>query len=224
MREFENSVIDMSAVPAPTVIEESEEKQYEDFSQDDILELINSKDENGLCPCYILASLDSLSGVEPGMSLEDIPDENKTNVDDMQIEDCFADMYTLDGDFINIVLTFNSEKNAYLQELKRLLDRYRLMQDSIAENIDASDKMVTFSLAFMPKALNGNGLMQAMFPIAYFRTLDDTGLNVCMHIMFHLNDIQFMKVSLDDETKAEIQADILREIENGTNGMLFEEE
>ena len=224
MAQYNENTINMESVPVPEKMETVVENTEMEFDQDTILTLINSVDEDGNCPCFMLASLELYKDVTNDMMLTDVPEENKTIVDDMQIEDCSVDLYTMDGELVNAVFTFNSDRNAYLQELKRLLDRYRLMQDEIASNPDANDRIAVLSLAFLPKALNGKGLMQLSFPVSYFRTLDDAGLNVCMHTLFHMNNIQFMKVDIDEETEAEMTADILREMEGGTGGALFDEE
>jgi len=224
MAQFDENTISLESVPVPEKVEAVAEETIEEFDQDTILGLINSVDKDGYCPCYMIVSLELYKDITSDMTLMDVPEENKNIVDDMQIEDCSVDLYTMDGELVNAVFTFNSDRNAYLQELKRLLDRYRLMQDDIASNPDANDRMAVFTLAFMPKALNGKGLMQISFPVSYFRTLDDAGLNVCMHMMFHMNNVQFMKIDIDEETEAEITADILREMEGGTGGALFDEE
>jgi len=209
-------------VPAPVSAETNNEK-YDTFNQDDILYLINSVDEDGHSPCHILAELSVISNIREGMTLLDVTENDKREVDDMEINDCAVDLYTMDGELINAVFIFDSEKNAYLQDMKHMLDRYRKMQEEIANNEDISNQMPVFSIAFMPYALEGRAMFQMAFPVSYFRTLNDSGTNTCMHVIFHANNLDFISVDINSSEVANIEADVLREMENGTGGSLFEE-
>jgi len=187
-----------------------------------ILDALMSTDEEGYSDAVMVADLARLHNVTPETTLENIPEEDHEYVDQMSIEGATFDMYTMDGKLFNMVLHFDSERDAYMKELNELLNRYRAMQEQIAENGEEGT-VAMLSLTLMPNELNGKGALFASFPVSYFRVLDDNGTNASFLLQFYEENLEFMKLDVDEETRAEITADVMREMEEGTGGSLFEE-
>ena len=191
-----------------------------EITPDNIVTALQVLDENGHCPGVIVADISRLHNVTENMTLEDISEENREYVDQIVVENAAFDIYSLDGNLFNLILRFDSAKDAYMKELNEFMNRYRVMQEQVA--LTGANVVPMFSLTLMPNIMNGQGVMSATFPIAYFRVLDDNGENCSFLIQFNVGNIQFSKLEIDDETKAEITADAMREAERGAGGKLFE--
>ncbi len=191
-----------------------------EVTPDNIVTALQAVDENGHSAAVIVADISRLHNVTPNMTLEEVPEENREYVDQIVVKNAAFDMYTLDGHLFNVILRFDSAKDAYMKELNEFMHRYRVMQEDIA--ITGADTVAMFTLTLMPEIMKGQGVMNATFPVGYFRILDDNGVNSSFMFQFYVENIQFMKLEIDDETKSEITADAMREVEQGTGGSLFE--
>ena len=217
-------LFEMPEAPEDTLVIEEESGDNISVTPEAILDAIMDKDDLGHSPCTIVATIEKLHNVEDNMDLSDVPDDDHEYIDDIAIEDCEVDVYTLDGMIFNLVLRFDNAKSVYLKELNELCNRYRTMQEDMATNPDADPSIVPMlSIIFMPLKMHGQGAMTVSFPIGYFRTLDDDGINCSFHMQFWNTNVSFTKIDIDDESKAELTADVLRELEEGTSGQLFED-
>lgn len=219
--------IDMTNIPKPeNYIEETHKKA--DITQiksvDDLMDMImeNDPDDKNHSNTFIIAMIQKLRGITPELeSLDDIPEENREYVDDIEVADCRIDVYSLDTRFVNIILTFDSVHSVYLKELNELLNRYRVIQEDVAIN-GKEDMAAMFSLIFMPKRMEGLAQCQMNFPIMYTRVLAENDVNCAMQLLFDINDVKFSLLNVDDDTDAELTAEAMRDAESGTGGYLFD--
>lgn len=221
-----SELIDMSNIPAPEGMEE-EVSNRPDInsikSVDDVLEMIMeaNPDDPEHSNCLILAAIQKLHGIEEGMNIDDIPEEDREYVDDIEVSDCKVDIYSMDGRMTTLLLTFDSVHSAYLKELNELINRYRVMQEDLA--MKSSDTAAMFSIILMPRRMEGLASCTMNFPLMYARVLSDNDVNCSFQMMFDINDINFAVLDIDEETDAEITANAMRSAEEGTGGNLFEE-
>ena len=229
------SEIALDNVPAPTAketepeesavddfINQSKEVTEKDWSVDEILALITGHDENGHAPAGIYVSLERLTGVTEEMNIEDLTEDQREIVEDIVIHECSIDFFALNTEIANLVFTFDSPKDAYLHEFNALLNRYRIMQEKLGTEPE-NDVLPMLTIAIAPDELLGRCIMLAAFPLAFFRTLDDTGMNASLHTMFYMNNIQFSKIEITEEEQRDAIADVMRSVNEGANGQLFEE-
>lgn len=222
-------------VPAPTAketeledsavdefINQSKEITDQDWTVDEILALITGHDESGHAPAGIYVSLERLTGVTDEMSIEDLTEDQREIVEDIVIHECSIDFFALNTEIANLVFTFDSPNDAYLHEFNALLNRYRIMQEKLGTEPE-NDVLPMLTIAIVPDALLGRCIMLAAFPLSFFRTLDDTGVNASLHTMFYMNNIQFSKIEITEEEQREAIADVMRDVNAGANGQLFEE-
>lgn len=235
--ETETPVSEMALdnVPAPTAketepeksavdefINQSKEVTEKDWSVDEILALITGHDENGHAPAGIYVSLERLTGVTEEMNIEDLTEDQREIVEDIVIHECSIDFFALNTEIANLVFTFDSPKDAYLHEFNALLNRYRIMQEKLGTEPE-NDVLPMLTIAIAPDELLGRCVVLAAFPLAFFRTLDDTGMNASLHTMFYMNNIQFSKIEITEEDQRDAIADVMRSVNEGANGQLFEE-
>lgn len=229
------SEVALDNVPAPTAketepeenavdefINQSKEVTEKDWSVDEILALITGHDENGHAPAGIYVSLERLTGVTEEMNIEDLTEDQREIVEDIVIHECSIDFFALNTEIANLVFTFDSPKDAYLHEFNALLNRYRIMQEKLGTEPE-NDVLPMLTIAIAPDELLGRCIMLAAFPLAFFRTLDDTGMNASLHTMFYMNNIQFSKIEITEEEQRDAIADVMRDVSAGANGQLFEE-
>lgn len=229
------SEITLDNVPTPTAketepeesavdefINQSKEVTEKDWSVDEILALITGHDENGHAPAGIYVSLERLTGVTEEMNIEDLTEDQREIVEDIVIHECSIDFFALNTEIANLVFTFDSPKDAYLHEFNALLNRYRIMQEKLGTEPE-NDVLPMLTIAIAPDELLGRCIMLAAFPLAFFRTLDDTGMNASLHTMFYMNNIQFSKIEITEEEQRDAIADVMRSVNEGANGQLFEE-
>ncbi len=211
-------------VPKPTAAENKEPDVTINNVSDDyavkMLDLIKSKNEEGYSPSFIFGSLIKISDANKYESIYDVPEENIETIDEFPIEYCLVDLYSLDGHIMDLVLSFDGPNDAYLRELNEQLNRYRLMQEKLRIGDNVKDA-AAFTISIMPTELNGEGLVQLTFPIAFFRTLNDDNVSASMNILFGVDDIAFEYVKLSEDAKADIEADAIRENKNREG--IFEE-
>lgn len=211
-------------VPKPTAPENKEPDVTISNVSDDyavkMLDLIKSKNEEGYSPSFIFGSLIKISDADKYESIYEVPEENIETIDEFPIEYCLVDLYSLDGRIMDLVLSFDGPNDAYLRELNEQLNRYRLMQEKLRVGNNVKDA-AAFTISIMPTELNGEGLVQLTFPIAFFRTLNDDNVSASMNILFGVDDVAFEYVKLSEDAKADIEADAIRENKN-REGM-FEE-
>ena len=220
----------MTMIPEPEMEPEeiSEEERatsanHLEFTSEDILDLVTSVDEDGHSPSYINASLDRIVDIGENTTLEDLTEENYEHVDSIQIEYVNVSFDSLDGEIATCILSFDTVNDAYLIELNEFLNRYKIMCKDYSMQENAGAAIPSFSMTFAPKALNGFGIMRISFPILYTRCLNDEGTNASMLIAFRLSNLEFSRLDISEEDLAELKADVYREVQSGTGGMLFEE-
>ena len=193
-----------------------------EFDAGDIIAGMKELDEDGHSTGIMMASLSILHGVTPDMTIDNVPEENREQVDGMQIENVKFDLYSLDGNLYNLVLTADTPQDAYLNELYQLLNRYRMLQENIAINGPDTD-VPFFNFTAMPKTLNGRGAMSAVFPVAYFRVLNDNCVNTSLMMQFYESSISFAALNLSEDEKSEMIADVMREVEQNSSVSMFED-
>lgn len=208
---------------APEAPEEDIKNGDMEINAETILSEIMDIDDNGHSKSIIIAAIEKLHNVEEDMDLSLVSDDDHEYIDDITIEDCRIDMYTLDGIIFNLVMKFDNSKSAYLKEINEMCNRYRVMQEDMATNPNSDASIVPMmSLTFMPHSMNGQGAMVLSFPIGFFRVLDDDGVNCSFFMQFWATNVSFTKIDIDEDMKSELTADVLRELEQGNNGQMFE--
>lgn len=225
---FESDTIDMTNIPKPESMEDEPVHKKADINQvksvDDMLDMIMEPDpeDKNHSNTYTIAMIQKLHGItEDTQSIDDIPEENREYVDDIEVADCRIDMSSLDGNHVIVTLTFDSIHSAYLKELNEILNRYRIIQEDLSVN-GTDDTAAMFSLIFMPRKMEGLASCQLNFPIMYSRVLAENDVNCAMQLLFNMSDMKFALLDIDDDTDAEITADAMREAESGTGGYIFD--
>ncbi len=209
-------------VPEPAAPADETEEETPEVTPDLILKYLTETDENGHSQAVIVASLERLHNVTEGKLLEDIPEDDREYVDDMVIEGAAIDIYSLDGQLYNLILKFDTVKDAYLKEINEMCNRYRDMQESMSINDVPNTELAYMSITLMPNQLQGYGALSLSFPIGYFRVLDDNGVNASMLLQFTNENVQFQALEMDSETRSELVADVMREMEEGKDGQIYE--
>ena len=209
--------------PAPESkesVDEPETKTLDpsNLTVDDIIEQIESLDENGHTPCTIVVSLERISNVRDGQSIENIRDEDRTSIDEVVVKECSAETYALNPELVNLVFAFDSPADGYLSEVNDILKRYKAMQ----ENMQDSGDVPMLTVVLMPDKFEGKACAMYTFPSAFFRTLSDSGENTLMHMLFPAENIQFSILDISENDESQIKADAMRLVEEGTGGQLFE--
>ena len=214
----------MKDVPLPKqVVDVTEEGADIEITPDTIIDSLYTLNETEHTDAVIVAELSKLHNVTENTILDEVSEDDREYVDQITVENTLLDIYTLDGELYNVVFNFDSVKDVYMKELNELLNRYRMMQEQIATNGE-NGTVAMFSVTFMPNRLDGHGILTASFPVAFFRVLNDNDVNASLLIQFHESSLQFSKIEIDDELKAEITADVMREINEGTDGDFFNTE
>lgn len=207
--------------PVAPVNTDSNEEDLLNFSSDDILDLVCSKDSDGYSPSLITVTLQKAHNINENTKLDDITEDDLEYVDELILKNCSVDLFSLTDNIITVKFEFDSVNDAYLMELNQVLNRYRLLQeDNFSKDTD-QQILPLLRISFMPEKLKGYGMMSMIFPISYFRVLNDNNINASMLLLFDAENVEFSKIELSEEDKIQIQADVLRETENSTNGMLF---
>ncbi len=220
MSEMTNNLFEDVPVPAPTVKEEApvEDTTMPEITPDSILAEIISQDENGYSPCTIAAVLNELVNITGNESLDEIDEEHTNEVESDIIEYCKVDVYSLDGNLMNVVFTFDSPTDAYLKDMYDLLNRYKRMLSHYAEkNADIPEgEPVTvpmFSIQILPNVFRGKAAAMYSFPIAFFKTLDNNGREVNLHLLFDAENTVYSQVDISEDELSDITADVLREMQ-----------
>lgn len=191
-----------------------------DFTAEDIQNEILSRNENGYCPCTVIATLENIHNATQNMN--GIRDEDREEIETQVLDYCSADIMEFDEEILSLILQFDTPQDAYMMDLLRILDRYRHMQEHRGE-----DEAPLFSVSFVPNKYEGQAIAVFSFPAAYFRTLDSDGQKTQVHFLFRNEDVLYQHLHIDDDTMTQIKADAMREAkENGyqMNAGLFEED
>lgn len=215
-------------VPVPKPVTDMNENyqpqnKEDSFDENDILRLIQSENEDGYSPSLINVTLQKLHNVTADTNIFNMPEDDIEFVEGAEIENCKVQIYNINDNIVNIELEFDSVNDGFLKELMLLMSRYRVVQENVQTNTDEFI-IPLFDLTFMPTELNGKGILKALSPIAYFRTLNDNNINCKMHFLFDLENIIVSKIELSEEEDIQINAEVLREIESSNNGQLFAED
>ena len=167
--------------------------------------------KNCYCPCTIVAMIEALHDVHDGDDFDEITEDQREIVDDITIEYCTADIYSIDGDLLNVILTFETPQDEYLKDLMEMLDTYRQMAEKHIDNKNITIPM--FSLSFIPEKYDGEVGATFSFPLSYFRTLDGNDQETQAHLIFNMENASYQQFDIDEDTMAEIEADVLRDID-----------
>lgn len=192
---------------------EVEEVQLEpgEITADDVNNEILATNEDGYCPCTIVAMIEALHDVHDGDDFDEITEDQREIVDDIIIEYCDVDLYSIDGDLLNVILTFETPQDEYLKDLMEMLDTYRQMAEEHVDNKNVTIPM--FSLSFIPEKYDGKVGATFSFPLSYFRTLDGNDQETQAHLIFNMENASYQQFDIDEDTMAEIEADVLRDID-----------
>lgn len=200
------------SVPAPEPIKNNNEDVFE-ITADSIQEEITGLNEDGYSRSAIIAIIEKIHNILKNP--ESVTDEDHEYLKQIDIEYCKVDMFSVSDGIVNLVLTFDSAEDAFLRELTDNLNYYRNLVEKANELSYEDDNtplpMLTFT--FAPYKFKGMGVAIFTHPIAFFKTLNDDGVECCMHLLFNNEDVHFQKVDISDEALTEIQADIMREKE-----------
>ena len=197
-----------------TFVEDIHEKKpinIEDITADDINNEIMSQNEDGYTPCTIVAMMEKLHNVSETDDFDLIADEDREIVDTRTIQYCSADMYSFDGNILNIVLKFDTPQDGYLKDLMDMYDEYKKLAVNYVDNKDSIIPM--FSVTFLPEKYEGKAGATFSFPLTCFRVLDGDDKETCAHLLFNYDNADYETYDIDDNTMAELEADVLREID-----------
>lgn len=192
---------------------EVEEVQLEpgEITADDVNNEILATNEDGYCPCTIVAMIEALHDVHDEDDFDEITEDQREIVDDITIECCTADIYSIDGDLLNVILTFETPQDEYLKDLMEMLNTYRQMAEEHIDNKNITIPM--FSLNFIPEKYDGKVGATFSFLLSYFRTLDGNDQETQAHLIFNMENASYQQFDIDEDTMAEIEADVLRDID-----------
>lgn len=203
-------------------VKEASEAAASDMTVDEAMALITAQNKEGYSPSQIYVSLERLVNLDEDTTLENLRDDQRETVEDTEISNCKIDFFALTDDIATLTFTFDSEKDVYLREFYETLKRYRYMLEKL-EQEERDDIMPMLTIMITPEESYGQAILACSFPVSYFRTLDDTGINASLSILFHTANITYMFVPATEEEHRETVANAMREIEAGGNGNLFED-
>lgn len=199
--------------PAPAPIQETPKKQ-EEITAEAILNEVIGTDEQGYSPCIILAAIEMLHNVSENISsVIEIPEEDRETVEDMELQFCSVELFSLDNDLINVVLKFDTPKDSYKTDLLLLLDKYKEMFEN-TENIEGEPATIPmFSIAFAPSKFGGQAAAVMSFPVSYAKVLDENDEATCIQMMFHSENVDYQLLDVSEDEMTDLRAEVLREIE-----------
>lgn len=200
-------------VPVPETREEKEEEITVKSMQEEILGL----NDAGYARCSSIVMIEKIHNLlskEP----EEITDDDHEFVREVDPEYFRVKMFQFTDDIINVVMEFDSEKDAYLAELVDLFNQYKLCcgraDEQYAERDNGEDVPVPIlSVTFLPYKYKGTAFARFSNPIGFFRTLDDNGKNCCLHMFFKAETADYEVVDIDEDELIDIQAGVMREQE-----------
>ena len=133
-----------SALPTP--IPEPEESSGQSktsntpaFTSDDIHAEIVGIGDDGYSRSAIAATLEVLHGIDENTDPEQISDENYEFVRTMDIMYAAVDIYSIDGDIVNVIFTFDSVNDVFVKELRDITKSYRMLYEKILDDINAAE-------------------------------------------------------------------------------------
>ena len=217
--------MNMENIPAPVepVNDNDVEFGNEEIDSDRLLEDILKLNKNGYADSQICLVMEKLHNVKPGMALNDLGEEDREFIDDLMVENCAIDIYSMDGEISCLELIFDTSKDVYIKEINDFLTRYRIAQEQLLadENRPEGD-MLMLSVLIMPNVAEYQALMQFAFPFWYGRVANDLGEVNTVTIMFHSENIEMIQMNISEDELVDMKADALREMESGTGGQIFE--
>lgn len=216
-------VLNMDSIPVP-VSEKTDEVTFksENIDADHLLTDILKQNEDGHANSQILFSMERLHDIENGMSLDDVPDENREWLCDLQVENAAIDVYSMDGEISCLNLIFDNDKDVYIREINDIMNRYRLAQEQLSEEETGKNDMIMLSVLLMPYSTDYQAFLQFAFPFWWGRVIGAAGQGNVMTLMFHNNNIEAVQIDMTEDELSTMQADVMRDMESGTGGNMFE--
>ena len=215
--------IEIAAVPEPGVDNaDNITFKSEDIDADRLLSDILKLDKDNHSNCQIMFLLERLHDIQDGMTLDDVPEEKKEWIEDMQIENAALDIFSLDGETSCLNFVFDTEKDIYIREINDIMNRYRIAQQQLQEDELGKNDLIMLSVLLMPYETEYQAFLQFAFPFWWGRVVGDTGKGNIMTLMFHNDNIDAIQIDMTEDELSTIKADVLRDINNGMGGDLFE--
>lgn len=224
MKMNEELNMEQVSVPVPEPIENPNDVEFksEEIDADRLLEDILKLDKGGHANCQILFSMERLHNVKEGMSLDDVPDEDREWLDDLQVENAAIDVYSMDGEISCLNLVFDNDKDVYIREINDMMNRYRLAQEQLQTEETAKSDMIMLSVLLMPYETDYQAFLQFAFPFWWGRVVGATGQGNIMTLMFHNNNIDATQIDMTEDELNTVKADVMRDLESGEGGSMFE--
>lgn len=215
--------LNMDNIPAPVSEPDKEEIQFrsEDVDPDRILSDILKLDNDGHANCQILFSMERLHDIEEGMTLDNVPDENREWLDDLQVENAVLDIYSMDGEITCLNLIFDNDKDVFIREINDFMNKYRISQSQLMDAEVHNNDMIMLSVLLMPYETDYQAFLQFAFPFWYGRVIGVTGSGNVMTLMFHNDNIDAIQIDMTEDELNTVKADVMRDMESGTGGNMF---
>lgn len=216
--------------PVPEPEESSDQSQTSNntptFTSDDIHAEIVGIGDDGYSRSAIAATLEVLHGIDENTDPEQINDENYEFVRTMDIMYAAVDIYSIDGDIVNVIFTFDSVNDVFVKELRDITKSYRMLYEKILDDINAAEdrgqksektSVPQLSITFMPYKYQGVASATYSNPIAWFVTVAEEESKGQFHMIFHMSDVSYDALDISEDVKADIVAEVQRKIEARQN-------
>ncbi len=186
----------MDALPLP-----GEEEYLPDITQEMLIEEMCGTDEDGYTRCTVLLqssvvpdatpeSINQIIVAEQTSDAEELADHDEADEKfNTSLQRCKCDVYTLDGQVVNLVLTFDSALDQDKNSLLDALRDYRTDMQKFEDATEPADYPV-IRLYFMPFKYPGQGMATFTQPFAFFETIpqdNDTARSV--HMLFNIDNM-----------------------------------
>lgn len=208
--------VDPDFVPAP----EEEDEYLPDVTPEMVREEIMGLDEEGYSRSIIHVELKKIEKFNPEEAEGDIIDgpaddyvtddddeeepDDSVPIADVTVEYCKVREYTLDGNIVNLELTFDNPLDKGMQEVHQMLEEYKSMCEAFDKAELGEGDLPMFSIYFMPTQFPGRAIATYSQPFAYFKTMgykqDDERI---LHMMF---PIERTGITCYHVKKSEIEA------------------
>lgn len=210
-------------VPVPAPIENPNGVTFksEDIDADRLLADILKLDNDGHSNCQILFTMERLHNIKEGMALDEVPEEDREWLDDLQVENAVIDLYSMDGEISCLNLIFDNDKDVYIREINDFVSQYRIAQEQLQQEDGSKNDMIMLSVLLMPYETDYQAFLQLAFPFWSGRVVGVTGEANVMTLMFHNDNIDAIQIDMTEDELNTVTADVLRSMESGTGGNMF---
>lgn len=214
----EGSYTNMDVLPVP---EEKDDGtvQMPEIKAEDIFDAIITPDENGYAASAIICAIEKLhTDIQP---TDEDPQANREIVQTINLEYCTVDVYAMNDNIWIVELTFDSENDAYLTDLRDHMNRYKTMMMELRQRAMGDPDFRTnvipmYTITFVPYKYSGFGVASFGDPIDFYE-VEKSGGKRGFHIMFSPDSMNFEQIEMTKDQLADTQAEVQREEEAKQN-------